>query len=163
MTEEMNIPSRKLIHPTIIRLREVMRRTGLSRSTIYRRVSNGEFPNKVDLGGTTVGWLEDVDEYIIRLVSVKDKRTDFVDQSEVSVHRLAEVGLQFNSSVADKQEIGVPVGDDKASPRSIHKAKWSEFRSLGVAFLDKSTGTVWIKLETLNGTSTLTNGMKIDL
>lgn len=41
-----------------VRLRDVIERTGLSRSTIYRLVSLNEFPPKVTLGATTVAWLE---------------------------------------------------------------------------------------------------------
>lgn len=42
----------------IIRLPEVKARTGLSRSTIYLRISRGEFPSPVSLGGRAVGWIE---------------------------------------------------------------------------------------------------------
>jgi prophage regulatory protein len=36
----------------------VKRSTGLSRSTIYLRISQGTFPKPVSLGGRAVGWLE---------------------------------------------------------------------------------------------------------
>ena len=42
----------------IIRLPEVISKTGLSRSTIYLRVSRNEFPKPVNLGGRAVGWIE---------------------------------------------------------------------------------------------------------
>ena len=42
----------------ILRLPQVMARTGLSRSTIYLRISQGKFPKQVKLGGRAVGWLE---------------------------------------------------------------------------------------------------------
>lgn len=41
---------------TILRLPAVMACTGLSRSTIYLRVSNGTFTKSVSLGGRAVGW-----------------------------------------------------------------------------------------------------------
>jgi prophage regulatory protein len=44
---------------TILRLPDVKRSTGLSRSTIYLRMSQGIFPKPVNLGGRAVGWLED--------------------------------------------------------------------------------------------------------
>ena len=44
---------------TILRLPEVKTRAGLSRSTIYLRVKNKEFPNSVSLGGRAVGWFEE--------------------------------------------------------------------------------------------------------
>jgi prophage regulatory protein len=43
---------------TILRLPDVKRSTGLSRSTIYLRISQGTFPKPVSLGGRAVGWLE---------------------------------------------------------------------------------------------------------
>ena len=43
---------------TILRLPAVKASTGLSRSTIYLRVSEGTFPKPVSLGGRAVGWLE---------------------------------------------------------------------------------------------------------
>lgn len=41
----------------IIRLPEVIEITGLSRSTIYLRMSKGEFPQSISLGERAVGWL----------------------------------------------------------------------------------------------------------
>ena len=43
---------------TILRLPEVRSRTGLSRSTIYLRVSQATFPKPISLGGRAVGWVE---------------------------------------------------------------------------------------------------------
>ncbi len=43
---------------TILRLPTVKNRTGLSRSTIYLRISEGKFPKPVSLGGRAVGWVE---------------------------------------------------------------------------------------------------------
>lgn len=43
---------------TILRLPAVKARTGLSRSTIYLRISEGRFPGPVSLGGRAVGWIE---------------------------------------------------------------------------------------------------------
>ena len=42
----------------ILRLPAVKARTGLSRSTIYLRISEGSFPTPVSLGGRAVGWIE---------------------------------------------------------------------------------------------------------
>jgi prophage regulatory protein len=43
----------------ILRLREVARLTGESRSTIYKRISEGDFPKPVKLGAKSVGWVEE--------------------------------------------------------------------------------------------------------
>jgi prophage regulatory protein len=42
----------------ILRLPVVKNRTGLSRSTIYLRISQGTFPKQISLGGRAIGWIE---------------------------------------------------------------------------------------------------------
>lgn len=51
---------------TIIRLRRVMERTGLSRSSIYARIAEERFPAPVRLGARAVGWVEGEVEAWIR-------------------------------------------------------------------------------------------------
>lgn len=49
----------------ILRLPGVQYLTGLSRSTIYLRISNGDFPKPIPLGGRAVGWDEkEVEEWL---------------------------------------------------------------------------------------------------
>ncbi len=43
---------------SILRLPAVKARTGLSRSSIYLRVAQREFPTAISLGPRAVGWLE---------------------------------------------------------------------------------------------------------
>ena len=50
---------------TIWRLPVVMAHTGLSRSTIYHKISNDEFPDSINLGLRSVGWIaEEVEQWI---------------------------------------------------------------------------------------------------
>jgi len=50
---------------TILRLPAIISRTGLSRSSIYLRIGNKQFPSPISLGGRAVGWVEsDVDQWI---------------------------------------------------------------------------------------------------
>jgi len=49
----------------MLRLPEVMARTGLSRSTIYERVARRRFPRPVSLGERAIGWIEaEIDAWI---------------------------------------------------------------------------------------------------
>lgn len=49
----------------ILRIKETMSRTGLSRGGIYARMGREEFPQSIGLGGRAVGWLEsDIDGWI---------------------------------------------------------------------------------------------------
>ena len=53
----------------ILRLPNVLDRTGLSRSTVYLRVTEGRFPKPVSLGARAVGWIEtEVEEWIARQI-----------------------------------------------------------------------------------------------
>ncbi|MCG9065048.1 AlpA family transcriptional regulator [Laribacter hongkongensis] len=54
-----NPPDQRAIPPPerFIRLKEVIRLTGLSRPTIYRRISTGQFPQSIPIGGGKVAWL----------------------------------------------------------------------------------------------------------
>ncbi len=59
---------------TILRLPAVKMSTGLSRSTIYLRVSQGTFPKPVSLGGRAVGWLEaEVQDWLQRRIEASRK------------------------------------------------------------------------------------------
>jgi len=52
---------------TILRLPTVIIRTGLSRSSIYLRMSEDRFPKPISLGkgGRSVGWIEsEIEEWI---------------------------------------------------------------------------------------------------
>jgi len=59
------IPLRGHAVDRILRRPEVERRTGLSRSAIYRRIADktSDFPAPLDLGGNAVGWRESAIEH----------------------------------------------------------------------------------------------------
>ena len=60
----------------ILRLPAVKARTGLSRSTIYARVSEGTLPAPVNLGARAVGWVEaDIDAWLAGIVERSRKST----------------------------------------------------------------------------------------
>jgi prophage regulatory protein len=59
---------------TILRLPEVRRSTGLSRSTIYLRIAQDAFPKPVSLGGRAVGWLEaEIQEWLQQQIEASRK------------------------------------------------------------------------------------------
>jgi len=58
----------------ILRLPAVKTRTGLSRSTIYLRISEDSFPRPISLGGRAVGWIEsEVDEWLEQQIEASRK------------------------------------------------------------------------------------------
>ncbi len=62
------------VTPRILRLPAVRRRTGLSRSSIYLRISQGRFPKQISLGERAVGWVEsEVNEWLNRQIEASRK------------------------------------------------------------------------------------------
>ena len=56
----------------ILRLPEVIETTGLSRSTIYLRISEGLFPKPYSLKGRAVGWLEeDINKWFSSIIGTQ--------------------------------------------------------------------------------------------
>ena len=62
---------------TILRRKQVENRTGLSRSTIYLRISKGNFPKPIDLGGgRAVGWIEaEIDAWLKSRIEISRQTT----------------------------------------------------------------------------------------
>lgn len=57
----------------IIRLKEVMDFTGLARSTIYKYMGEGTFPQTVSLGDRCVGWVDrEVCDWILARIEERD-------------------------------------------------------------------------------------------
>lgn len=57
----------------IWRLKKVMEKTGLGRSSIYKRVGEDAFPKPVSLGDRAVGWVaSEVEEWIVARVRERD-------------------------------------------------------------------------------------------
>jgi prophage regulatory protein len=47
----------------ILRMRTVLERTGLSRSTIYRKMRDGTFPNRIQISEHCRGWRQSAINY----------------------------------------------------------------------------------------------------
>ncbi|WP_375752885.1 AlpA family transcriptional regulator [Vibrio sp. HN007] len=48
-----------------LKLKEVMQKTALSRSAIYRKMDEGSFPKTISLGDRAVAWLEsEIEEWM---------------------------------------------------------------------------------------------------
>ena len=50
----------------LIRLKAVLKRTGLSRSTMYRKVEEGTFPSQIRISARCVAWRESAVEAWLR-------------------------------------------------------------------------------------------------
>ena len=60
-------------HMKILRRPAVEDRVGLSRSSIYQKMQQGEFPNSIPLGARSVGWLEsEVEAWLAARIAHRD-------------------------------------------------------------------------------------------
>ncbi|TAF74937.1 MAG: AlpA family phage regulatory protein [Alphaproteobacteria bacterium] len=59
----------------ILRRRDVEARTGLSRSSIYKKLAEHTFPQPIKLGGRSVGWLETEIEAWIKHCVIDSRHT----------------------------------------------------------------------------------------
>ena len=65
----------ELMQDKILRLPDVKAATGLSRSTIYKRISEGTFPEPIALGARARGFLEsEVDGWLHRQIEASRGR-----------------------------------------------------------------------------------------
>lgn len=80
----------------VLRLPKVKFRTGLSRSTIYRRIAEGSFPKAIQLGSSrSVGWLEsDIEKWIETQI---DTSTDSSAKPAASKRRLRKKAKRIAS------------------------------------------------------------------
>ncbi|MEZ8405905.1 AlpA family transcriptional regulator [Vibrio splendidus] len=57
----------------LIKLKEVMTLTSLARSTIYKYMSEGQFPKAVPLGCRSVAWVEEeVTDWVLDRIGERD-------------------------------------------------------------------------------------------
>ena len=66
----MSRPIPSISQPHLLRLPDVRRKTGLSRSAIYRRVADGTFPAPVKIGMRSSAWAgNEIDAWIAQLLA----------------------------------------------------------------------------------------------
>ena len=58
----------------LIRIKDVMDRTGLARSTVYKYISLGQLPQPIKLGTRAVAWVErEVEAWICESIERRDQ------------------------------------------------------------------------------------------
>jgi len=57
----------------MLRLKDVMTKTGLSRSSVYKYIAEGKFPKPVHLGERTVAWVEsEIEEWLMTKLAERE-------------------------------------------------------------------------------------------
>ena len=60
----------------ILRCKDVSKKTGLPRTTIYDMIKERLFPAPIQLGPRTTGWVEDeIEDWLLEKVKERDKLT----------------------------------------------------------------------------------------
>jgi prophage regulatory protein len=144
-------------HPpkTIIRLAEVRRRTGYSRSTIYLLIAKKEFPHQVPLGERSVGWIE---EEIDAWIAERASRRPVSDTQPWMQYRVPreETSLEEASMNAPyvTPALKMPLGNPEALKESKLRRDQAvpdlaRLELIGTnVYVDKATGTLWFQVLT---------------
>ena len=99
---------------TILRMIELKRKVKLSRTSIYSRVADGDFPKPISLGGRSIGWLEEeIDSWLKKKVASRDVLTG------------GDAAL-----VGDQGQLPVSIGALIVNPRSYVAVRENRLRAL---------------------------------
>jgi len=129
---------------SILRLSEVLRRTGFSRSTLYNKISKNEFPHQVSLGARAVGWLKrEVDGWISERIRLRPNwATEISDDFEEAAHAIPLTAqnrrVEFQRSIEPTVCV-VPLNTDAPDLTQLHVVNTK-------LYFDRSTGSFWLKL-----------------
>jgi len=140
---------REAPHKTIIRLAEVLHRTGFSRSTLYLLIAKREFPHQIFLGARSVGWIEqEVDAWIAKRASMRpasdaqswlarDEQPSQVATDETFRNAPVEKGSTMNRSQAKMQKLC----------GSFPAPNLAQLELIGTSvYVDNSTGAIWFQM-----------------
>jgi prophage regulatory protein len=115
---------------SILRLPAVQSRTGLSRSSIYLKVSQGTFPRSVSLGSRSVGWFESqIEEWLANLTpsgGVTIQNGERPSEAELA-DAMATAGPVEDVSLAREARLLRPgrVARQQSAAVGLHKPKFA--------------------------------------
>jgi prophage regulatory protein len=125
-------------------LAEVLQRTGLSRSTLYNRIAERQFPHQVSLGGRAIGWVRgEVEDWITERTHLRPGLAT-ADSEDVSPKGSA-ISKSIRSGRPEIQRSTQPTkymissDNDSPNPAQLHLVGTK-------IYYDKSTGSFWLKL-----------------
>lgn len=82
----------------LIRLKEVMNLTGLGRSSIYKFMTQGDFPLSISLGERAIAWeLSEIEEWVLAKIENRNQILDkFVEPKQELIVSETEVIKYIN-------------------------------------------------------------------
>lgn len=70
----------------LIRLPEVIKRTGISKTTIYELINEKRFPSQVKIGARAVAFIEsEIDEWLINLINTSRNKSAVIKNKNTGV------------------------------------------------------------------------------
>lgn len=83
----------------ILRIRKVTERCGISRSSVYKKISDGNFPEPISLGPRTVGWIEsEVEAWLAAQVEKSRKGSTAATTNTTAAEAPKAVGLAISGA-----------------------------------------------------------------
>jgi prophage regulatory protein len=127
----------------ILRLRDVLKRTGLSRSTLYNRIANGEFPHQISLGGRAIGWFKgEVQDWInerVRLRPQPGGASENASEEGNAIGKGVGTGTWAIQRSTEPPGCVVSVNDGSPDPAQLHLVGTK-------VYFDRNSGSFWLKL-----------------
>jgi len=124
----------------ILRLTDVLKRTGLSRSTIYNRIAKNEFQRQVSLGGRAVGWLNgEVENWINERILLRPGSP--IGISEHKPHMENPQGKHSGKKGERRPTVNCVISVSNGSPDQ------EQLCLAGTKiYFDRNSGSFWLKL-----------------
>jgi prophage regulatory protein len=140
----MNFERSETTPDTILRLTEVLERTGLSRSTLYNRIAKSEFPHQISLGGRAVGWLNgEVENWINERILLRPGSTTRISERELHDEEWTinstRSGRKGKQRPTEQAGCLIFVNNGSPDPAQLHLLS-------AKIYFDKSCGSFWLKL-----------------
>lgn len=142
----LDIQRKETAPDIILRLRDVLRRTGLSRATLYNRIAKNEFPHQISLGGTAVGWISrEVESWIEERTLLRPRSATGGSVSEQHGGNAVKSNIHYarkeKPRSSESANFQLSVSNGSPDPAQLHL--------LGTKiYYDRSSGCFWLKLLT---------------
>ena len=140
----MDLQENQTSRQTILRLPAVLQRTGLSRSTLYNRIAEGEFPHQISLGGHAIGWIQgEVDDWIDKRINLRPQSSEEILEGLFKAGNAIPPGIQNKPKESrryvERTSCTVSVDEGSPDPTNLHLVGTK-------VYFDRSTDSFWLKL-----------------
>lgn len=134
----------------IIRLSDVLQRTGLSRSTIYNRIARNEFPRQVSLGARAVGWIEqEIERWIAERSHLRPGPQGHgvsCIASDMAHSILKETDIDRSGKNRQRDEIRIrPTGKRLSEDGGLPNLAHLQLVATRL-YIDRNTGAFWLQV-----------------